>query len=97
MCNLSMVNILKVKKSKHILPEMLFDKYNFLFNDDLRIKEMLKRHFNFTGSLIAKKILENFDEELNNFVKVLPKDLEKVLTKKIQSENKLKVVNLWQK
>ena len=97
MCNLSMVNILKVKKNKHILPEKLFDKYNYLFNDDLRIKEMLKRHFNFTGSLIAKKILENFDEELNNFVKVLPKDFENVLSKKIQSENKLKVVNLWQK
>jgi glutamate synthase (NADPH/NADH) large chain len=97
MCNLSMVNILKVKKNKHILPEKLFDKYNYLFNDDLRIKEMLKRHFNFTGSLIAKKILENFDEELSNFVKVLPKDFENVLSKKIKSENKLKVVNLWQK
>ena len=58
---------------------------------------MLKRHFNFTGSLIAKRILENFDEELNNFVKVLPMDFENVLSKKIQSENKLKVVNLWQK
>ena len=29
-CNMSMVNIFSVKKSKHILPEKLFDKYNFL-------------------------------------------------------------------
>ncbi len=96
-CNLSMINILKVKKSKHILPEKLFDKYNFLFNDDLRIKELLKRHLNSTGSLVAKRILENFDEELNNFVKVLPMDFEDVLLKKIEKEKDLKVVNLWQK
>ena len=92
-----MVNILKVKKTKHVLPEKIFDKYNFLFNDDLRIKEMLKRHYNSTGSKMAKRILENFDEELNNFVKVLPMDFENVLSKRIDREKKLKVVNLWQK
>ena len=96
-CNLSMVNVLQVKKTKHVLPEKLFDKYNFLFNDDLRIKEMLKRHYNSTGSTIAKKILENFDEELNNFVKILPMDFENVLSKRIENEKNLKVVNLWQK
>ena len=96
-CNLSMVNILKVKKSKHILPEKLFDKYNYLFNDDLRIKELLKRHLNYTGSIVAKRILENFDEEVNNFVKILPIDFENVLSKKIEKETNLKVVNLWQK
>ena len=96
-CNLTMVNISKVKKTKHILPEKLFDKYNFLFNDDLRIKEMLKRHYNSTGSIIAKRILENFDEELKNFVKILPMDFENVLSKRIENEKDLKVVNLWQK
>ena len=92
-----MVNILKVKKTKHVLPEKIFDKYNFLFNDDLRIKEMLKRHYNSTGSKMAKRILENFDEELNNFVKVLPMDFENVLSKRIENDKNLKVVNLWQK
>ena len=96
-CNLSMVNILEIKKNKHILPEKLFDKYNFLFNDDLRIKEMLKKHVNYTGSLQAKKILENFDEELSNFVKILPMDFEEVLSKKIEKELDSKVINLWQK
>ena len=58
---------------------------------------MLKRHLNLTGSAIAKRIIENFDEELNNFVKVLPMDFENVLSKRIDREKKLKVVNLWQK
>ena len=92
-----MVNILSVKKSKHILPEKLFDKYNFLFNDELRIKEMLKKHLNYTGSEIAKRILENFESELKNFIKVLPIDFENVLTDKIEKEIDSKVVNLWQK
>ena len=46
---------------------------------------------------MAKKILENFDVELKNFVKVLPIDFENVLLKKIQNERDKKVVNLWQK
>ncbi len=96
-CNLSMVNMTEIKKNKHILPEKLFDKYNFLFNDDLRIKEMLKNHANYTGSLEAKRILENFDEELKNFVKILPIDFENVLTNKIENELDSKVVSLWQK
>jgi glutamate synthase (NADPH/NADH) large chain len=96
-CNLSMVKTLSIKKTKHILPEKLFDKYNFLFNDELRIKEMLKKHINYTNSSKAKRIMENIDKELKNFVKVLPMDFENVLEKKIQSETNLKVVNLWQK
>ena len=96
-CNLSMVNISPIKKRKHILPDKLFDKYNFLFNDELRIKVMVEKHFSNTGSKVAKKILENFDVELKNFVKVLPIDFENVLLKKIQNERDKKVVNLWQK
>ena len=92
-----MVNISEIKKSKYILPEKLFDKYNFLFNDELRIKELLKRHLNYTNSSVAKAILDNFDKELKNFVKVLPIDFENVLLKRINEEKKAKVVNLWQK
>ena len=92
-----MVNILGVKKSKHILPEKLFDKYNFLFNDELRIKEMLKKHLNYTGSSVAESILDNFENELQNFVKILPIDFENVLLERISKETDSKVINLWQK
>ena len=47
--------------------------------------------------LLDKKILENFDEELSNFVKILPMDFEEVLSKKIEKELDSKVINLWQK
>ncbi len=96
-CNMSMVNVLGVKKSKHILPEKLFDKYNFLFNDELRIKEMLKKHLNYTGSSVAEAILDNFENELQNFVKILPIDFENVLLERISKETDSKVINLWQK
>ena len=58
---------------------------------------MLKRHLNYTNSSVAKAILDNFDKELKNFVKVLPIDFENVLLKRINEEKKAKVVNLWQK
>ena len=44
-----------------------------------KIKELLKRHLNYTNSSVAKAILDNFDKELKNFVKVLPIDFENVL------------------
>ena len=36
-------------------------------------------------------------QPINNFVKILPIDFENVLSKKIEKETNLKVVNLWQK
>ena len=50
-CNLSMVEILKIDRSKNQRLDNIFDKYSLLTNDDVRIKEMLKRHVNYTNSL----------------------------------------------
>ena len=36
------------------------------------VTELLTRHLNMTSSNVAKKILENFDVELQHFVKVFP-------------------------
>ena len=76
---------------------MLSNEDNFLFNDELRTKEMLKKHLNYTGSSIAESILDNFENELQNFVKILPIDFENVLLERISKETDSKVVNLWQK
>ena len=40
---------------------------------------LTKKHFQHTGSQIAKKILDNWDEEIIHFVKVMPKALKDVL------------------
>lgn len=45
-----------------------------------KMKEMLEKHLAYTGSDIAKGILDNFDEESKKFVKVIPVDYEKVVT-----------------
>ena len=58
---------------------------------------MLKKHFNYTGSSVAKSIIDNFENELQNFVKILPIDFENVLLERISKETDSKVINLWQK
>ena len=67
-------------------------------NDELRIKEMLKRHVNYTNSTKAKMIMDSLDNELKKFVKVLPVDFKKVLLSKDDNfKEKSKDNNLWQK
>jgi len=43
------------------------------------LKEMLENHYKYTGSERAKSILDNFDEEVKKFVKVIPIDYKKVI------------------
>lgn len=45
------------------------------------IKTCIERHIKFTGSQYAKSILASWDEMLPRFVKVMPMDYKKVLTK----------------
>jgi len=53
-----------------------------LENEDLmRIKKLIKNHQNFTNSGIAKIILDNFENAVQSFIKVMPKDYKKVLLK----------------
>ena len=44
------------------------------------IKDMLEKHLKYTGSAKAKQVLEDMDNEINNFVKVIPVDYKKVVT-----------------
>ncbi len=43
------------------------------------LKHYLQNHADYTGSAVAKRILENWDEALKHFVKVMPKDFKRVL------------------
>ena len=42
---------------------------------------MLIRHINYTNSTIAKEIIENFNDEIKNFIKVLPLDFKAAFKK----------------
>ncbi|MDT8389564.1 MAG: glutamate synthase large subunit [Lentisphaeria bacterium] len=62
-CNLEMVDLELVK-----LPE-----------DVAELRGMIQNHFNYTGSPKAKKILDNWDDELGAFIKVFPMEYRRVL------------------
>lgn len=44
------------------------------------LEELLNKHYTYTDSDVAKKILSNLDEELSNFKKIIPKDYEMITT-----------------
>ena len=52
--------------------------------DELDLKRMLETHLQETSSALAGYILEHFDQEAANFVKVLPRDFARVM--EIQAE-----------
>jgi len=43
------------------------------------LRSMIEAHYNNTGSTVAKFILEDFDAQLKNFIKVFPRDYKRVL------------------
>jgi glutamate synthase (NADPH/NADH) large chain len=52
--------------------------------DAAELRDMIENHFAYTGSTVAKFILDDFENQLKNFVKVFPRDYKKVLKEKAQ-------------
>ncbi|MDP4283393.1 MAG: glutamate synthase large subunit [Bacteroidota bacterium] len=52
--------------------------------DEKLLHEMIHKHYTLTGSTVAKFILNDFDNQLKNFVKVFPMDFKRVLNAKKQ-------------
>lgn len=50
--------------------------------DKIELKSLIKEHYEETNSSIASTILENWDQELRNFKKVMPRDYKRVLAEK---------------
>ena len=63
-CNKSLVLLEKVKDDE----------------DVTELKTMLENHLAYTGSETAKKILDNWDKEVKNFVKVIPAAYKEMIT-----------------
>jgi glutamate synthase (NADPH/NADH) large chain len=56
-------------------------------DDIAELKEMISNHQRYTGSTVAGAILENWDEELPRFHKVMPVDYKRAITElKAQAE-----------
>ncbi len=48
--------------------------------DRIELKTLLENHVKYTGSVKARKILENYEEELLKFKKIIPADYKKLIT-----------------
>ena len=57
------------------------------------LKSLIIEHVNETGSDLSKQIIENFDEELNNFVQVCPKEMLDKLSNPISLKSNIKEVS----
>lgn len=54
-------------------------------NDKNELFTMIQKHYEYTGSTVAKFILDDLDNQLKNFVKVFPTDYKKALAVRKQS------------
>jgi glutamate synthase (NADPH/NADH) large chain len=61
-------------------------------NDDdaVELKKMIQKHFEYTGSTVAKFVLSDFENQLRHFVKVFPADYKKALLKSAQKISVIK-------
>jgi glutamate synthase (NADPH/NADH) large chain len=50
--------------------------------DITELQSLISKHYQYTGSTVAKFVLDDFENQLKNFVKVFPKDYKKVLLAK---------------
>ena len=53
--------------------------------DSIVLKQMTEKHLQFTGSTVAKFVLDDFENQLQHFVKVFPRDYKKVLQTKAKT------------
>lgn len=51
-------------------------------DDITELRSMIESHYQWTNSTVAKFILDDFENQLKNFIKVFPKDYKKVLQAK---------------
>ncbi len=52
------------------------------------LKELIKNHLEYTGSTVAKEALDNWEQTLKQFVKVMPTDYKRVLNERAEAEKK---------
>jgi glutamate synthase (NADPH/NADH) large chain len=61
------------------------------FEDEVTLGNLILNHSRYTGSSVAHKILDNFQKELKNFVKVMPLEYKRILAGQKELEKLLEV------
>ncbi len=63
-------------------------------SDVRELKELISKHLNYTGSPLASRIIENWNEFLPRFIKVIPFEYKKVLEEEKLEAIKLKIAEM---
>ncbi|HHB92560.1 MAG TPA: glutamate synthase large subunit [Thioploca sp.] len=79
-CNMAMVELETVTKTDAEISTLDVAMQNMLADDEMRLKTIITKHLQYTNSSRAKQILDNWDEYLPKFVKVMPIDYRRALT-----------------
>jgi glutamate synthase (ferredoxin) len=61
--------------------------------DEKELKQLVKNHFKYTNSDLAYKILDDWENSLSNFVKVMPTEYKKALMR-LEMENNIKTATV---
>jgi glutamate synthase (NADPH/NADH) large chain len=56
-------------------------------DDIISLKKLIQDHYQYTGSTVAKFVLDDFENQLRHFVKVFPKDYKRALNSKAGALN----------
>lgn len=56
--------------------------------DAQELHDLITRHYAYTGSTVAKFVLDDFENQLKNFIKVFPRDYKRVISGVLTENNK---------
>ena len=83
-CNTTMVSLEKIRRVK----EQSSGPRHLDQADEEILKSLVERHLKHTDSNIAKKIIEHWEQELVNFIKVMPNEYKRALDEMYSASNK---------
>ncbi|MCC7145723.1 MAG: glutamate synthase large subunit [Phycisphaeraceae bacterium] len=69
-CNLGTVDLEKVQSEQ----------------DRAELRQLVEQHLRYTGSTVAQKLLDDWDQSLKQFVKVMPTDYKRVLEERLKHD-----------
>ena len=57
--------------------------------DAAEAKSLIEKHFNWTGSTVAKEVLDDWDDAVNEFKKIMPRDYARILREQAEAQAQL--------
>jgi glutamate synthase (NADPH/NADH) large chain len=57
--------------------------------DAAEAKSLIEKHFNWTGSTVAKEVLDDWDDAVNEFKKIMPRDYARILRERAEAQPQL--------